>query len=228
MRESLWRRFRHQARVENAGSSPAAEPDEWLSKLYRRAELFPTMTALQDTMRLDSYAPGRKPKVLVADDEPDMLNFLKTQLQKQYEVVEAVDGQQALEKARQFLPDLILLDMMMPEKDGIEVCRELKNQVSTQNIPVILLTARADDETKMRALETGANDFLSKPFSTTELHVRVKNLVESHHYQRDLARERNALESTLRTVEGNRRPIGSKSEKMASLRTAQRGTHPRN
>ncbi len=192
------------------------EPDEWLAKLYRRAELFPTMTALSDTLRPDSYAAGRKPKVLVADDEPDILAFLKSQLQKKYEIVEAVDGRQALEKSRQFLPDLILLDMMMPEKDGIEVCRELKNQVSTQGIPVILLTARADDETKMRALESGASDFLSKPFSTTELHVRVKNLVESHHYQQDLAREKNALESTLEQLKETEGQL-VQNEKMASL-----------
>jgi signal transduction histidine kinase len=198
------------------GQELAAEPDEWLAKLYRRAELFPTMTSLADTLRPDSYSLGRKPKLLIADDEPDMLGFLKSQLQKQYEVVEAVDGQQALEKSRQFLPDLILLDMMMPEKDGIEVCRELKNQVSTQGIPIILLTARADDETKMRALESGASDFLSKPFSTTELHVRVKNLVESHHYQRDLAREKNALESTLEQLKETEGQL-VQNEKMASL-----------
>jgi signal transduction histidine kinase len=198
------------------GQVGAVEPDEWLSKLYRRAELFPTMTPLTDTLRPDSYSLSRKPKLLIADDEPDMLGFLKTQLQKQYEVIEAVDGQQALEKSRQFLPDLILLDMMMPEKDGIEVCRELKNQVSTQGIPIILLTARADDETKMRALESGASDFLSKPFSTTELHVRVKNLVESHHYQRDLARQKNALESTLEQLKETEGQL-VQNEKMASL-----------
>ncbi|HET9870921.1 MAG TPA: ATP-binding protein, partial [bacterium] len=132
-----------------AAEAPAARPDEWLSKLYRRAELFPTLTALGDTLKADSYAPGRKPRILVADDEPDMLSFLKYQLQKQYEVLEAVDGRQALEKARQFQPDLALLDMMMPEMDGVEVCRQIKAQVSTQAIPVIMLTARADDETKM-------------------------------------------------------------------------------
>ncbi|MGH7739142.1 MAG: ATP-binding protein, partial [bacterium] len=194
----------------------APEPDEWLAKLYRRAELFPNLTTLDGAMRPDSYAPGRKPKLLVADDEPDMLRFLKSQLQKHYDVLEAVDGRQALEKARQFLPDLILLDMMMPEKDGIEVCAELKSQVSTQGIPIILLTARADDETKLRALETGASDFLSKPFSTTELHVRVKNLVESHHYQLDLAREKHALESTLEQLKETEGQL-VQNEKMASL-----------
>ena len=196
------------------GNDP--EPDEWLAKLYRRAELFPTITSLSETMRLDNYGGSKKPKLLVADDEPDMLRFLKSQLEKQYEVIEAVDGNQAVEKARQFLPDLILLDMMMPEKDGVVACRELKNITSTQGIPVILLTARADDETKLSALNAGASDFLTKPFSTTELHVRVKNLVESHRYQLDLARQKNALESTLEQLKETEGQL-VQNEKMASL-----------
>src|SRR5581483_277562 len=155
-------------------------------------------------------------KVLVADDEPDMLRFLKTQLEKNYEVLEAVDGNQALEKARQYLPDLVLLDMMMPEKDGIEACREMKMRVSTQTIPVILLTARADDETKLSALNAGANDFLTKPFSTTELQVRVRNLIESHQLQRDLARKKSALESTLEQLKKTEGQL-VQNEKMASL-----------
>src|SRR4030095_7969968 len=104
-------------------------------------------------------------------------------------VLEAVDGQQAIEKAKQFLPDIILLDMMMPEKDGLQACREIREQTSTQIIPVILLTARAEEETKLAALSVGASDFLAKPFSTTELHVRIRNLVESHQYQRNISNQ---------------------------------------
>jgi C4-dicarboxylate-specific signal transduction histidine kinase len=156
------------------------------------------------------------PKVLVADDEPDMLRFLKSQLEKHYEVIEAVDGNQAVEKARQFLPDLILLDMMMPEKNGIQACRELKGQVSTQSIPVVLLTARADEDTKYSALEAGSNDFLTKPFSSTELHVRVKNLIESHQFQRDLSRKKIALESALEQLKETEGQL-VQNEKMASL-----------
>jgi DNA-binding response OmpR family regulator len=118
-----------------------------------------------------------------------MLRYLKSQLSTHYRVVEAVDGQQAIEKAAQFLPDIILLDMMMPEKDGLQACREIRQRTSTQSIPVILLTARADEETKMAALGAGASDFLTKPFSTTELHVRIKNLVESHQYQINLSKQ---------------------------------------
>jgi signal transduction histidine kinase len=199
-----------------AAASDGEETGEWLAKLYRRAELFSPLTPLSETLRMDDYGRSRKPKLLVADDEPDMLRFLKSQLEKHYQVVEAVDGNQALEKARQFLPDLILLDMMMPEMDGVTACRELKAQTSTQGIPVVLLTARADEETKLAALNAGASDFLTKPFSTTELHVRVKNLVDSHKFQRDLARQKTALESALEQVKETEGQL-VQSEKMASL-----------
>ncbi len=195
---------------------PAAHDPQWLEKLYRRAELFPAMTAVTDTLRPDVFGSGAKPRVLVADDEPDMLRFLKTQLEKHYEVLEAVDGRQAVEKARQFLPDLVLLDMMMPEMDGIEACRILKEAVSTRAIPTLLLTARADDPTKMAALGAGASDFLTKPFSTTELHVRVKNLIVSYQFQRDLARQKTALESALEQLKETEGLL-IQNEKMASL-----------
>jgi CheY-like chemotaxis protein/two-component sensor histidine kinase len=165
------------------GSTGTSE--EWLANLYRRAELFPALTPVQESLRpVETSRNGSLPTILVADDEPDMLRFLKSQLSPHYRVLEAVDGQQAIEKASQFLPDVILLDMMMPEKDGLQACREIREQTPTQSIPIVLLTARADEETKLAALSAGASDFLTKPFSTTELHVRIKNLVESHQYQR--------------------------------------------
>ncbi len=145
-----------------------------------------------------------------------MLRFLKSQLAPAYEVIEAVDGQQAVEKASQFLPDIILLDMMMPEKDGLQACREIRGNVPTQNIPVVLLTARADEETKLAALEVGASDFLAKPFSTTELHVRIKNLVESHGYQRSLSKQNVALESTIEQLKDTESQL-VQTEKLASL-----------
>lgn len=173
----------------------ALSSEEWLSNLYRRAELFPAVTSVRDSLRPVEAEPGGQSfKVLIADDEPDMLRFLKSQLEQRYRILEAVDGQQAIEKARQFLPDLILLDMMMPEKDGLQACQELRQCTSTQNIPIIILTARADEETKLASLSAGASDFLPKPFSVTELHVRVKNLVDAFNYQRQLARQNQALE----------------------------------
>src|SRR5665213_582583 len=191
------------------------EPDEWLASLYRRAELFPTLHPLP-ALPLDNYIRNQKPKLLLADDEPDMLRFLKSQLEKHYEIIESVDGNQAVAKAKQFLPDLMLLDMMMPEKDGIAACRELKENTSTRAIPVILLTARADDETKMSALNAGASDFLTKPFSTTELHVRIKNLVESHHFQSELARQNQRLEAAMEQLKDTEATLVH-TEKMSSL-----------
>ena len=199
------------------GETRTVSSEEWLANLYRRAELFPAMTPLQDTLKpVESTRNGYLPKALVADDEPDMLRFLKSQLAQHYEVLEAVDGQQAVEKAAQFLPDIILLDMMMPEKDGLQACRELRERTSTQSIPIVLLTARADEETKLAALGAGASDFLPKPFSTTELHVRIKNLVESHQYQTKLSKQNLALESTIEQLKDTESQL-VQTEKLASL-----------
>jgi len=184
----------------------------------RRAELFPAMTPLQETLRpVEAARNGdNRPSLLVADDEPDMLRFLKSQLDPHYRVLEAVDGQQAVDKAGQFLPDIILLDMMMPEKDGLQACREIRARSSTQTIPVILLTARADEETKLAALGAGASDFLAKPFSTTELHVRIKNLVESHQFQIKLSKQNQILESTIDQLKETETLL-VQTEKMVSL-----------
>jgi C4-dicarboxylate-specific signal transduction histidine kinase len=154
--------------------------------------------------------------VLIADDEPDMLQFLKSQVQSVHQVIEAVDGVQAVEKSAQFLPDLILMDMMMPHKDGIQACREIRQRALTKNIPIIMLTARADEETKLAALSAGANDFLPKPFSTTELHVRIKNLLDSHFFQTRLARQNRTLEDTLDRLKQAQSQL-VQSEKLASL-----------
>ena len=199
-----------------AGESTVTS-EQWLANLYRRAELFPALTPLQDSMRpVETARNGNLPTLLVADDEPDMLRFLKSQLSSRYRVIEAVDGQQAIEKASQFLPDIILLDMMMPEKDGLQACREIRERTPTASIPIILLTARADEETKLAALSAGASDFLSKPFSTTELHVRIKNLVESHQYQRKVSKQNQVLESTIDQLKDTESQLVH-SEKLASL-----------
>jgi C4-dicarboxylate-specific signal transduction histidine kinase len=141
---------------------------------------------------------------------------LKSQLSAHYRVLEAVDGQQAIEKASQFLPDVILLDMMMPEKDGLQACREIRERTPTASIPIVLLTARADEETKLAALSAGASDFLTKPFSTTELHVRIKNLVESHQYQRKVSKQNQVLEFTIEQLKDTETQL-VQTEKLASL-----------
>lgn len=197
---------------------PAAEK-EWISDLYRRAEMFPAMTSLQASLKpveVGVGLRGKKPKLLIADDEPDMLRFLRNQLSSQFEVLEAVDGHQAVVKAAQFLPEIILSDMMMPEKDGLQVCRELREKASTKNIPIVLLTARADEKTKIDCLLAGASDFLAKPFSLTELSVRLKNLADSHNYQRELLAQKLRLEAALEQIKETEAML-VRNEKLASL-----------
>ncbi len=197
--------------------SGAVASEEWLANLYRRAELFPAMVSLRGAAKpVELGKRGQRPVVLVADDEPDMRRFLRTQLDADYDVLEAADGLQAMEKATQFLPDIILLDMMMPEMDGLDVCRELRKHEETAAVPIILLTARADEETKFNALELGANDFLAKPFSSTELHARIRNLVESHDFQRNLSRQNQALSNTIEQLKETESQL-VQSEKLASL-----------
>jgi len=193
----------------------ASASDEWLQNLYRRAELFPAVTVLRGTIKPVEFS-GNRPVVLIAEDEPDMQRFLKSELQKDYDVIAATDGVQALEKAEHFLPDIILLDMMMPEMDGLEVCQALRKRPATLKIPVILLTARADEETKFEALQMGANDFLAKPFSSTELQARIKNLIESHHYQRKLSKQNVALTTAIEQIKETETQL-VQSEKLASL-----------
>jgi signal transduction histidine kinase len=200
-----------------ASAAPAAGSDTWLAQLYRQAERFPALAGTELAPQPAVLSRGRRrPRVLIADDEPDMLRFLRLQLEDQFEVVEAADGQQAVDRAAQFLPEAVLCDLMMPEKDGFQICQELRAKTSTQTIPVLLLTARADEETKLAALKVGASDFLSKPFSTTELRVRLANLVASHQLQRELARQKQILEATLEHLKDTEAQL-VQSEKMASL-----------
>ena len=194
---------------------------EWLSSLFRRAELFPGVPTLRRASQTSRPSPGVRtrpqvPQILVADDEPDMLVFLRTHLEAEFEVIEAVDGNAAVTLSAQYLPEVIICDMMMPEKNGIQVCRELRDRPETRPIPLLMLTARADDETKMAALSAGAHDFLCKPFSSAELVARVRNLAQSHRFQRELGWQNRKLEATIEQLKETELNL-VQSEKLASL-----------
>lgn len=114
-------------------------------------------------------------KILVIDDEQHIIELLRFNLENNgYEVIEALDGAEGIQKAKTELPDLILLDLMLPVIDGIEVCRELRIDVETKNIPIIMLTAKSDEMDKIIGLEMGADDYMTKPFSIRELLARIK------------------------------------------------------
>jgi len=126
-----------------------------------------------------------KTRILIAEDEINLREVLFIQLEHAgYEVIEAQDGQQAMDKAIHTQPDLILLDVMMPHLNGFEVCRKLRASLVTRHIPVIMLTAKAEADDKIVGLEGGANDYITKPWSHRELLLRIQNMLEWSRQQR--------------------------------------------
>lgn len=120
-----------------------------------------------------------KPKVLVVDDEPDAVEVIEFNLkQSGFDVITAPDGEEALRKARAKSPDLIVLDVMLPELDGFEVCKVLRRDPATAGVPIIMLTAKAAEVDRVVGLELGADDYVTKPFSPRELVLRVRKLLE--------------------------------------------------
>jgi two-component system phosphate regulon response regulator PhoB len=116
-----------------------------------------------------------KPSVLIAEDEGALVTLLRYNLEREgYRVLEAKDGEEALLVASEEKPDLILLDWMLPQLSGIEVCRRLRTRMETRNMPIVMLTARGEENDRIRGLDTGADDYLTKPFSMTELLARLR------------------------------------------------------
>lgn len=119
----------------------------------------------------------KRNKILIADDEPDILEIIEFNLKAQgYDVVTAKNGDEAIEKAKKFLPDLIILDIMMPGKNGIEVCNLLRMVPAFKQTLIIFLTAISDESTEIKGLESGADDYLSKPVSPKVLVSKVNSL----------------------------------------------------
>ena len=115
------------------------------------------------------------PFVLIAEDEPSLSELLKYNLERAgYETAIAADGEEALLMIEERPPDLLLLDWMLPKVPGIEVCRRARGRTATKNLPIIMLTARSEESDRVRGLDTGADDYITKPFSTTELMARIR------------------------------------------------------
>ena len=124
-------------------------------------------------------------KILICEDERHLREVLRFQLENAgYDVLEAADGRLGIDEAHRQLPDLILLDVMMPEMDGYEVCRRLRASFATRQIPIIMLTAKTAEVDKIQGLEGGANDYVTKPWQARELMLRVRNVLEWSRQQR--------------------------------------------
>lgn len=128
-------------------------------------------------------------KILVVDDEPLCVELIVGLLPKEYEIETASDGKKALIKVKETFPDLILLDILMPEINGFEVCRQIKSDKNTKCIPVVMVTSLMEREDRIKAIEAGADDFLSKPVDSFELNARVKSLLRIKKYYDELLEE---------------------------------------
>jgi len=137
-----------------------------------------------------------KPIMLIVEDNPEVLNFVATTFAANYNVHKAQDGQKGWEMAAEIIPDIIISDVMMPNMNGIELCNKVKSDIRTSHIPLILLTARTPLIFKVEGLETGADDYITKPFSVNILEARVNNLVQSRKKLRDRYRQEITLQPT--------------------------------
>jgi signal transduction histidine kinase/ligand-binding sensor domain-containing protein/DNA-binding response OmpR family regulator len=117
--------------------------------------------------------------LLIVEDNYDVREFIRDSISKDFNIVEAINGEQGLRKAEKYIPDLIISDVMMPKMDGYEMMRRVKQDEKTSHIPVILLTAKSDRDSKLEGLGLGADDYLTKPFDIKELMARIKNLIET-------------------------------------------------
>ena len=127
--------------------------------------------------------------MLLVEDNQELRSFLRSIFASTYRVVEASDGMEGWSKALKYLPDIIISDVMMPEKDGIAMTRELRADMTTSHIPIVLLTAKSSIESKLEGLEYGADDYITKPFSATYLKARVKNLLAQRQKLQTLYRQ---------------------------------------
>ncbi len=148
----------------------------------------------QQPKKAEKAITNELPLILVVEDNQELRKHISSHLRTDYEIIEANNGLDGLNKARELLPDLIISDIMMPEMDGNELCDRIKKDSLTNYIPIILLTARASEESKIRGLQTGADDYLTKPFNIGELAIRIKNMITSRQIIRDKFKKEFLLE----------------------------------
>jgi len=132
----------------------------------------------KDSISSEPENDSSKPSIILIEDNFEFRIFMKESLENQYTVYEAVDGIEGYEMVNKIIPDLIISDVMMPRMDGLEMCRKLKSDIRTSHIPFIILTARTADEDKIRGLEIGADDYITKPFNMDLLLLRIQNLMD--------------------------------------------------
>lgn len=193
-------------------------PDVLAAQL-READRFVTVAGEEVTPEPPRAAPRNATTVLVIDDEPDMRRYLAGILADQYRVLKARDGAEGLALARREKPELVLVDLMMPVMNGWEVCAALKREA--EGAPkVVVITARTDEMAKIAALKQGADDFLSKPFSTLEVRTRLMNLAVSHELEKNLRLQNRALSDALTKLQAAEAKLVAREKMEAVVRLA--------
>lgn len=166
---------------------------------------------------IDNQLPGDMEfTILVADDEEDLRGFLASELSREGQIIEASDGLEAESLVKQYEPDLIVLDYMMPDRNGMDVCAGIRANPRLKHIPIIMLTARADEEIKIECLKAGASDFISKPFALGELRLRVKNQLGMISVRRQLREKNTELADALEQLKENEVQM-LRQEKLSAL-----------
>ncbi|MDC4223821.1 MAG: ATP-binding protein [Candidatus Manganitrophus sp.] len=193
--------------------------ENWFRSLHKTAEYADGGILQEPSSPPQQSTEGEsRPKILIVEDNSDMLHFITTLLQENYHVIPAQNGTEGVERAKRDLPDLILADVMMPIKDGYQLCREIKEDLTTRHIPVVLVTAKADLSMKIEGLNQGADDYLTKPFSSEELKARVRSLLNLRTLEKEIQMRNQALERTLAELRKTQTQL-IHSAKMAALGT---------
>ena len=165
---------------QKGGAGVSAEPYSSEISHFRDGAVYDaSQESLSSGLFIDEDMSESKKTVLVIDDNQDVRSYLKSMLSFDYNVLEASNGQEGLKTARKFVPDAVICDVMMPVMDGMECCRILKSDIRTSHIPVLMLTAYAVEEQKIKGYECGADSYISKPFSSELLLARIGNLINS-------------------------------------------------
>jgi putative two-component system response regulator len=182
------------------------------------ADTLKTSTSVNIWVSLRSGSLSEMPTILLVDDHPTSRMTAATLLSMEgYKVLEADCGSVALQLVSQNKPDLILLDVMMPEMDGFEVCRRLKQDEQTRLIPIIFITALHDRRSRIQGIEAGGDDFLTKPFDRLELSARVKSLVQQKRLNEDLDHAEQVLFSIARAIESRDPNTGDHCERLVAM-----------
>jgi DNA-binding response OmpR family regulator len=171
-----------QKTLPNLDSIPKPKALSWNLKQKESPSKAPI---LREVFEYKHTLSSKKTNVLIVEDNPEVKEFIKSIFQPHYEVFTAANGVDALKEAIKVLPDLIISDVMMPEMDGIELCKRIKSEIHTSHIPVLLLTAKTSPMNKLTGLDSGADDYITKPFLPDELLLKSRNIINSRRQLRE-------------------------------------------